>query len=394
MTTGGTGDNGDTPLLHSGQVLFAAGTNSSGTILGSAELYDPVSGTWATTRSLATPRAFNTTTLLQNGKVLVVGGLGSGSATLGSAELYSPPGLSWASSNGSVATIDQTGLATGVSSGTTTITATSGSVSGSASVTVDRTAPTTTATPSPAPNGAGWNNTAVTVTLNATDEAGGTGVQSIVYSINGGLNGGPFTVAGNVASVTISNEGSDGTTTINYHAVDNSGNFESDHSLLVKIDQTPPTVFYPLDGVQASATSSAGAVVDFSVSASDFLSGVVGGTTISTTFNGSPVVPALVSGSTFPVGTTTEPVTAIDAAGNVRTVSFNVVVSPFDATPPTTTPNLPAPNANGWYRFDVFVSLNANDSGGDAPPSGAVTTRSGISPSRSTRRCCRSRCHR
>jgi hypothetical protein len=263
--------------------------------------------------------------------------------------------------------MDQSGAASGISTGTATITATFGIITGSASVTVDKTAPTTTATPSQVPNGAGWNNTDVTVMLNATDNVGGTGVQSVIYSLNGVQNGGPFSTAGNFASVTLSVEG---TTTLHYHAVDNGGSAESAHPLSIMIDKMPPSVFYPQQGVQANATSSAGAVVTFSVSASDSLSGIVGGTTLSTMFNGSPVIPALVSGSTFPVGTTTQTVTATDAAGNLQTASFNVVVGPYDSTAPTTTANIQPPNANGWHRFNVFVPLSAFDSGGSASPSG------------------------
>src|SRR5207253_3270323 len=49
-------------------------------------------------------------------------------------------------------------------------------------VVTDTTPPVTTAVASPAPNGAGWNNSNVTITLNSTDnEQGGTGVKQIQW---------------------------------------------------------------------------------------------------------------------------------------------------------------------------------------------------------------------
>src|SRR5262245_21919555 len=56
-------------LLQNGKVLVAGGQDSSG-VLASAELYDPIFGTWTVTGSLSTGRRFHTVTLLPNGKVL------------------------------------------------------------------------------------------------------------------------------------------------------------------------------------------------------------------------------------------------------------------------------------------------------------------------------------
>src|SRR5205823_11552805 len=87
-------------LLPNGNVLVAGGGDIDG-IHPSAELYDPASGTWSATGSLATPRSGHTATLLPNGKVLVAGG-GDGSI-LASAELYDPASGTW-SATGRVAT--------------------------------------------------------------------------------------------------------------------------------------------------------------------------------------------------------------------------------------------------------------------------------------------------
>src|SRR5262249_34363258 len=74
------------------KVLVAGGHN--GSILSSAELYHPASGTWTATGSLGTPRTAHAATLLPNGKVLVAGG-DNGSSILSSAELYDPGSGTW-----------------------------------------------------------------------------------------------------------------------------------------------------------------------------------------------------------------------------------------------------------------------------------------------------------
>ena len=93
---------GTATLLPGGTVLVAGGytSDSSGNVaivLASAELYDPGSGTWTATGNMNGGRAENTATLLPGGTVLVAGGNSgsSGSATLASAELYDTGNATW-----------------------------------------------------------------------------------------------------------------------------------------------------------------------------------------------------------------------------------------------------------------------------------------------------------
>ncbi|HVV01250.1 MAG TPA: kelch repeat-containing protein, partial [Verrucomicrobiae bacterium] len=94
-------------LLPNGKVLVVGGSIQVGffpTTLGSAELFDPVAGTWKQTGSLNTPRAGHTATLLANGKVLVTGGsiydINTFTSTnMASAEIYDPASGLWSQVN-------------------------------------------------------------------------------------------------------------------------------------------------------------------------------------------------------------------------------------------------------------------------------------------------------
>ncbi|MGZ4394507.1 MAG: HYR domain-containing protein [Gaiellaceae bacterium] len=84
-------------------------------------------------------------------------------------------------------------------------------------------------------------------------------------------------------------------------------------SVTIKRDATPPSLSVPA-GVVVNATSPAGAVVSFAVSASDGI-------------DPSPTAAcAPGSGGVFAIGATTVSCTATDAAGNAATASFQVHV--------------------------------------------------------------------
>jgi hypothetical protein len=88
--------------LPNGTVLAAGGeevTNGFSYGISSAEIYDPVTGTWSATGSMATPRFTHTATLLPNGQVLVAGGMTDyASDGVASTETYNPATGAWASS--------------------------------------------------------------------------------------------------------------------------------------------------------------------------------------------------------------------------------------------------------------------------------------------------------
>ena len=78
-------------------MLVACGFDDTAGFLGSAEVYDPDSGTWSPAAGLACGRTGHTATLLDGGGVLVAGGAadGGGVATV---EVYDPVADRWSES--------------------------------------------------------------------------------------------------------------------------------------------------------------------------------------------------------------------------------------------------------------------------------------------------------
>gem|GEM_PF-517262 len=76
-------------LLLNGKVLVTGGDNGT-TAVSSAELYDPVNGIFSNTDSMSVARNYHTSTLLPDGRVLIAGGSDETGASVAAAELYDP----------------------------------------------------------------------------------------------------------------------------------------------------------------------------------------------------------------------------------------------------------------------------------------------------------------
>jgi hypothetical protein len=202
--------------------------------------------------------------------------------------------------------------------------------------------PVTTLSSNPTPNGAGWNASAVTLTLTAADASS---VASVTYKIGSGS---PVTVAGSSASFGVSAQGS---TAITYYATDAFGNVEATKSYTVKIDTTAP------------ATPAITAISNDSGTVGDRVTNVAGQTLSGTAEPGATVTVSR-GATTYPSvvaaanGTYSVPVTlvagansftavAVDAAGNASSASAGFAVT-LDSVLPTVT--ITDPKSGVAYR--------------------------------------------
>lgn len=234
--------------------------------------------------------------------------------------------------------------------------------------------PVTTLSSNPAPNGAGWNKTAVTITLTAADSAG---VASITYRIGAGS---PVTVAGSSTSFGVSAQGS---TTITYSATDTYGNVEATKSSTVKIDTAAPATPTINNAISNDSGTPGDRVTNV---ASQTLTGTAeAGSTVTISRGGATVASVLAAAN----GTYSVPVTlveginaltavATDPAGNASTPSGAVSVT-LDTVLPVLTitdPRSGVTYKNGGQGADAWTATCAGTPGacGTAFDSGSGVT--------------------
>jgi microsomal dipeptidase-like Zn-dependent dipeptidase len=207
----------------------------------------------------------------------------------------------------------------------------------------DQAAPSTVATQAPAKNAENWNNSAVTVTLTASDgsDVSASGVAEILHTVTG--SGLTTVTAGEVATVVATTEG---LTAISFAARDLAGNQEVAREYTVSIDTIAPTI----TGARVTPANAAGwnnGPVASSFTCTDTGSGIAscsGPATLTSEGAGQDAVG-----------------TATDRAGNSRTATVSGIS--IDTTAPTITgARAPLANAAGWVNADVVVSFLCADS--------------------------------
>ncbi|MEP6638887.1 MAG: IPT/TIG domain-containing protein [Chloroflexota bacterium] len=233
----------------------------------------------------------------------------------------------------------------------------------------DNEAPVTVATLTTAANVNNWNKADFTVNFNATDgpSSCGSGVKDITVDSSGAVISGPTTTSGASASLFI---GTEGITTIHYHATDNAGNIESTQTLIVRLDKTLPSV-----ACGSPDTLWHAADVSIDCTASDGLSGLA-----------NPADASFSLSTSVPVGT--ETALAYTNSRNVFDLADNLTVAgplgpnKIDKKPPVITITTPASGATYIINQPVAAAYGCTDGGsGLAMCVGTVANGSNINTS-------------
>ena len=203
----------------------------------------------------------------------------------------------------------------------------------SLTVKIDKIAPTTT---DDFNSDGVWINSDASIKLSATDNTGGSGLQSTFYTIAGQTTSG--------SSISVSTEG---TTPVTYYSVDNAGNKETAHGFTVKLDKTKPTLSdnAPADWVKGPFT--------YTLTAADTLSGIA---SYSHKVGSVESVSGVNSVELKDSGSYSITLNATDKAGNTATKSSTVKV---DVTAPVLTHDFTSHNT--WVNADQTITFSATD---------------------------------
>ncbi|MDQ3812688.1 MAG: chitobiase/beta-hexosaminidase C-terminal domain-containing protein, partial [Armatimonadota bacterium] len=212
-------------------------------------------------------------------------------------------------------------------------------------VKIDGTRPTASfGAPSLAANGAGWNNSAVSIPYTASDNLSGVASATPGSPLNFGAEG-----KNQTKTVTVTDVASNNAALI---------------SPKISIDFTAPVTTHSFSGSGANGVYTGNIVV--TLAATDNLSGVQ-----ATYYSVDGATPQRYGGSLFISGDGQHQLCywSVDNADNVEAAHCGTIR--IDSTPPTTTATLSGTmGSNGWYRSAVTVTLSASDGNG----TGVATT--------------------
>ena len=237
-------------------------------------------------------------------------------------------------------------------------------------ITLDTTAPTTTVACNGATCASAYNSS-VQVSLNATDNTGGSGVKATYYTTDGStpttgstVYSGPFTVAG--------------TSTIQYFSVDNANNAETLKSQLITLDATAPTTTILCNGAACAAGLYTSAV-QVTLIGTDAAGGSGVKATYYTTDGSTPTTSSTPYTVPFTLAaTSTVKYFSVDNANNAETPKSQQIT--VDATAPTTTVACNGATCASVYTARVQVSLSATDNTGGSGVKATYYTTDGSTP--------------
>ncbi|MDX6484709.1 MAG: hypothetical protein QOE95_2482, partial [Gaiellaceae bacterium] len=235
---------------------------------------------------------------------------------------------------------------------------------------IDGTAPATTVACNSVACSTGWYTSAVSVSLTASDNAGGSGVASIHYTTNGTdptLTSPTYSAPFSVAS----------TTTVKFRSWDVAGNIDAISSQLIRIDGTGPTTTISCNSA-ACSTGWYRTAVSVSLAATDGGAGVA--STHYTTDGTNPTLASPTYSAPFSVAsTTTVKYRSWDVAGNVEAVKTQLIR--IDGTAPVSTIQCNGAACQGTSYFNsASISLAASDNAAGSGIASIHYTTNGTDP--------------